>query len=207
MEKFSTITDLRKLDFLRSEKITILIESTYVRLRSAPTLELLSRATSSVGVMYRSSGPNIGSNPEEGWILKKILSSLSIIRNNQFFVTIFLSLFSFCSCFWFWLNACCLSHFIMIDFFKFGIQSQISSGIIIKWRHSNLGFFDPPLSSSFILRVSIRSAEFLHGPKRLLSQSEKSYTIWVQVPFRLKIITSATTSKYLKPPIPQSFWA
>ena len=91
-------------------------------------------------------------------------------------MTIFLSLFSFCSCFWFWLNACCLSHFIMIDFFKFGIQSQISSGIIIKWRHSNLGFFDPPLSSSFILRVSIRSAEFLHGPKRLLpSKWEKLY--------------------------------
>ena len=39
--------------------------------RSDPALELHSRAASSVGVMYRSSGPNTGSNPGEGRILKK----------------------------------------------------------------------------------------------------------------------------------------
>ena len=44
---------------------------TDVRPRSAPALELLSRATSSVGVMYRSSSPNTGSNPGE-WRIKKI---------------------------------------------------------------------------------------------------------------------------------------
>ena len=38
---------------------------------SAPALELISRATSSVGVMYRSSGPNTGSSPGGGRILKK----------------------------------------------------------------------------------------------------------------------------------------
>ena len=43
-----------------------------VRPRSTPTLELLSRAMSSVGVMYRSSGPNTGSNPGGGQIQKKI---------------------------------------------------------------------------------------------------------------------------------------
>ena len=44
-----------------------------VQPRSAPALELLSRAVSSVGVMYRSSGPDTGSNPGEGRILKKLL--------------------------------------------------------------------------------------------------------------------------------------
>ena len=39
--------------------------------RSVPALELHSRAESSVGVMYRSSGPNTGSNPGGGRILKK----------------------------------------------------------------------------------------------------------------------------------------
>ena len=34
-----------------------------------PDLELISRAVSSVGVMYRSSGPNTGSNPGGEWIL------------------------------------------------------------------------------------------------------------------------------------------
>ena len=49
--------------------------------KSAPALELVAlprscephigRATSSVGVMYRVSGPNTGSNPGGGRILKK----------------------------------------------------------------------------------------------------------------------------------------
>ena len=38
---------------------------------SEPTLELHSRAVSSVGVMYRSSGHNTESNPGGGRILKK----------------------------------------------------------------------------------------------------------------------------------------
>ena len=42
-----------------------------VRPISAPALELLSRAASSEGVMYRSSGPNTGSNPRGGRIQKK----------------------------------------------------------------------------------------------------------------------------------------
>ena len=42
-----------------------------VRPRSAPALELQSRAESSVGVCTTSSGPNTVSNPEEGRVLKK----------------------------------------------------------------------------------------------------------------------------------------
>ena len=38
--------------------------------RSEPALELYSRAASNVGVMYRSRGPNTGSNPVEGRIKK-----------------------------------------------------------------------------------------------------------------------------------------
>ena len=38
---------------------------------SVPALELISRAVSSVGVMYRSHGPNTGSNPGGGQIPKK----------------------------------------------------------------------------------------------------------------------------------------
>ena len=53
-------------------KIHALDVITNVRPRSAPNLELLSRAVSSVGVMYRSSGPNTGSNPGGGRILKKV---------------------------------------------------------------------------------------------------------------------------------------
>ena len=41
------------------------------RPRSAPALELHSRAASSIGVMYRFRGPNTGSNPGGGQILKK----------------------------------------------------------------------------------------------------------------------------------------
>ena len=44
-----------------------------VRPRSAPALEVISRAESSVGVIYHSSGPNTGRNPEGGRILKKKL--------------------------------------------------------------------------------------------------------------------------------------
>ena len=42
-----------------------------VQPRSEPALELHSRAASSVGVMYRSSNPNTGSNSGGGWIQKK----------------------------------------------------------------------------------------------------------------------------------------
>ena len=45
------------------------------RPRSEPALELYSRATTSVGIMYRSSGPNTGSNSEGGWIQKKKVQS------------------------------------------------------------------------------------------------------------------------------------
>ena len=38
-----------------------------------PTLELYSRAASSVGVMFCSSGPNTGSNSGGGWIQKKVI--------------------------------------------------------------------------------------------------------------------------------------
>ena len=44
--------------------------------RSEPALELHSRAVSNVGVMYRSSGPNIGSNFGGGRILKKMLCDI-----------------------------------------------------------------------------------------------------------------------------------
>ena len=40
-----------------------------VRPRSEPTLEPYSRAASSVGVMYCSSGPNTGSSSRGGWII------------------------------------------------------------------------------------------------------------------------------------------
>ena len=40
------------------------------RPRSEPALELHSRAASSVGIMYHSSGPNTGSNTGGGWIQK-----------------------------------------------------------------------------------------------------------------------------------------
>ena len=51
------------------------------RPRSAPALELISRAESSVGVMYRSSGPNTGSNPGGGRILKKNQKVFSLYLN------------------------------------------------------------------------------------------------------------------------------
>ena len=38
---------------------------------SVPALDLISRAASSVGAMYRSHGPNTGSNPGGGQIQKK----------------------------------------------------------------------------------------------------------------------------------------
>ena len=52
-------------------QLTKLLNLSDVQPRSAPALELISRAKSSVGVMYRSSGPNTGSNPGGGQILKK----------------------------------------------------------------------------------------------------------------------------------------
>ena len=48
---------------------------TDIRTGSVPALELISRAASSVGVMYRSHGPNTGSNPGEGQIPEKSLNS------------------------------------------------------------------------------------------------------------------------------------
>ena len=47
---------------------------------SVPTLELISRAASSVGVMYRSHGPNTGSNPGGGQIPKKICPHRGLSR-------------------------------------------------------------------------------------------------------------------------------
>ena len=44
-----------------------------VRPRSAPAQELISKAASSVGVMYCSSGPNTGSNPGGGPIKKNVV--------------------------------------------------------------------------------------------------------------------------------------
>ena len=46
------------------------------------TLELLSKAASSVGVMYRSSGPKTGCNPEEGRIQKTKKKQKSELRTN-----------------------------------------------------------------------------------------------------------------------------
>ena len=65
-----------------------LLNPSDARPRSAPALELHSRAESSVGVMYRSSSPNTGSNPGGGWILKKIKK-----RYNNFFKVGWLSIF------------------------------------------------------------------------------------------------------------------
>ena len=50
-----------------------LLNLSNVQPRSEPALELYNRAASSVFVMYRSSGPNTGSNSGGGWILKKNL--------------------------------------------------------------------------------------------------------------------------------------
>ena len=44
-------------------QLTKLLNQSNVRPRSEPALELHNRAPSSVGVMYRSSGPNTGRNP------------------------------------------------------------------------------------------------------------------------------------------------
>ena len=49
-----------------------MIRGIYVRPRSVPAVELHSRAESSVGIMYRSRGPNTGSNPGERQIQKKL---------------------------------------------------------------------------------------------------------------------------------------
>ena len=45
---------------------------------SVPALELISRAVSSVGVIYRSHRPNTGSNPGGGQIPKKIYKNIYI---------------------------------------------------------------------------------------------------------------------------------
>ena len=55
------------VDIDRSEVETL----SDIRPRSVPALVLISRAVSSVGVVYRSNGPNTGSNPGEGQIRKK----------------------------------------------------------------------------------------------------------------------------------------
>ena len=49
-----------------------------VRPRSAPALEVISRAESSVGVIYHSSGPNTRRNPVGGWIQQKNLLYLVV---------------------------------------------------------------------------------------------------------------------------------
>ena len=55
------------------------INQSEVRPRSDPALELHSRAASSVGVMYRSSGPNTGSNSGGGRIQKKNIYIIILI--------------------------------------------------------------------------------------------------------------------------------
>ena len=65
-------------------QLTKLHNQSDVRPISEPALELYSRATSGVGVMYRSSGPNTGSNSRGGRILKKpieTVGTLGIKRN------------------------------------------------------------------------------------------------------------------------------
>ena len=49
----------------------MLLNQSDLRPRSEPALELHSRAASSIGVMYRSRGPNTGNNSGGGRILKK----------------------------------------------------------------------------------------------------------------------------------------
>ena len=53
----------------------------YIQPKSEPALELYSRATSSVGVTYRSSGPNTGSN-SRGRTQKKIIISTYVLVSN-----------------------------------------------------------------------------------------------------------------------------
>ena len=55
---------------MRKTQLTKLLNLSGVRPRSAPAPELISRAESSVGIMYHSSGPNTGSNSGGGLILK-----------------------------------------------------------------------------------------------------------------------------------------
>ena len=61
------------------EKFSMGLFNKNKRPRSEPALELHSRVTSSVGVMYCSSGPSTGSNPKGGRILKKTLKNVAII--------------------------------------------------------------------------------------------------------------------------------
>ena len=56
---------------LTQEKHEDSVSDVRSRPRSAPALELISRAASNVDVMYRSSVPTTGSNPGGGRILKK----------------------------------------------------------------------------------------------------------------------------------------
>ena len=53
-------------------QLTKLFNQSDLRPRSEPVLKLHSRAASSAGVIYRSSGPNTGSNSRGGWIVKKL---------------------------------------------------------------------------------------------------------------------------------------
>ena len=52
-------------------EVIVLLNQSDLLPSSEPALELLSRAASSVGVMYPSSNPNTGSNSRGGKILKK----------------------------------------------------------------------------------------------------------------------------------------
>ena len=52
-------------------------------LRIGAALELISRAASSVEVMYRSHGPNTGSNPKEGRYKKKKKKQSSQQKTNE----------------------------------------------------------------------------------------------------------------------------
>ena len=60
---------------------TVFVEYDWTKGKYVPALELISRATSSVGVMYRSHGPNTGSNPRGGQIPKKNYSTNTYFQN------------------------------------------------------------------------------------------------------------------------------
>ena len=61
-----------------------LLNQSDLRPRSEPTLELHSRAASSVGVMYRSSVPNTGSNSGGGRIKKTFVIMASLDLSGDF---------------------------------------------------------------------------------------------------------------------------
>ena len=60
-------------------QLTKLLNQFDLRPRLEPALELHSRTASSVGIMYRYSGPNTGSSSRGGRIQKKVKTSILIL--------------------------------------------------------------------------------------------------------------------------------